>query len=267
MANSYVSPTGGASTQDGLSADTAYPFSSIASAESDAGTGGIVYFVDGTYTISSSSTFLTDPGITYKSLTRHGAKFTTTNLAGGHTIYFGQTSATGASQIVDGLVFENLRFGIYANVKPTIQFCKFESNADLSMGEYIFVNGGSAGYNFYNNSITTSFTGTVNLFYLSQSSSFERNSFHFGNSNATSLGANLPTSGMKNNIWMTTDASKSSLNIASASSYSCFFQAGSSNTSGGSNNLFAQDPQFVDPTNGDLRLRPNSPCINAGTAS
>lgn len=38
-------------------------------------------------------------------------------------------------------------------------------------------------------------------------------------------------------------------------------------TSGGTDNLFQTDPQFVDFTNGDYRLRPTSPCIGAGTAS
>ena len=268
MADSYVAPTAQGSG-NGTSADNAYAFSSLSSAETDAGSGGIVYFVDGTYTISSGTTNLTSPGITYKSLTRHGAKLTTLNLTGGHTIYFGQTSATGSSITIDGLALENLRIGIYTHVKPTIQFCKLTSNADLDMGEYIFYNGGSAGYNFHDNSVSVSFDGSnaVVLFYQSTSASLERNSFYFGLTNlGNSLHASLPTSGMKNNIWMTDDASASSLSVASASSYSCFFQAGSSNTSGGSNNIFV-DPQFVDPANDDLRLRPSSPCINAGTAS
>jgi len=269
MADSYVAPTAQGSG-NGTSADNAYAFSSLSSAESDAGPGGIVYFVSGTYTISSTSTFLKSEGITYKSLTRHGAKFTTTNLVGARTIYFGQTSATGSSITIDGLALENIRIGIYTHVKPTIRFCKLTSNADLDMPpEYIFNNGGSAGYNFHDNSVSVSFTGAnaVVLFSGSTSASLERNSFYFGLTNlSNSLTASLPTSGMKNNIWMTDDASASSLSVASASSYSCFFQAGSSNTSGGSNNIFV-DPQFVDSANDDLRLRPNSPCINAGTAS
>jgi hypothetical protein len=39
-----------------------------------------------------------------------------------------------------------------------------------------------------------------------------------------------------------------------------------SHTSGGTDNVYA-DPQYVDTSTGDLRLRPSSPCINAGTAS
>ena len=46
-------------------------------------------------------------------------------------------------------------------------------------------------------------------------------------------------------------------------SYNCYSNTGHS---GGTNNI-TQDPQFVDAPNGDYRLRPASPCINAGTAS
>jgi hypothetical protein len=46
-----------------------------------------------------------------------------------------------------------------------------------------------------------------------------------------------------------------------------FFRAANSNLSGGypgPGNIDA-DPLFIDPANGDFRLQPNSPCIDAGT--
>ena len=45
--------------------------------------------------------------------------------------------------------------------------------------------------------------------------------------------------------------------------HNCYANTGHS---GGTNNIF-QDPQFVDSTSGDFRLRPTSPCIGAGTSS
>jgi len=53
--------------------------------------------------------------------------------------------------------------------------------------------------------------------------------------------------------------------VPSTYSNNCFDNTGI--TSGGTDNLFATDPIFVDSANGDYRLRPSSPCIGAGTAS
>ena len=45
--------------------------------------------------------------------------------------------------------------------------------------------------------------------------------------------------------------------------YCCFYNIDTTRAPLGSNNITA-DPQLVDVTNGDFRLRPNSPCIDAG---
>ncbi len=51
-------------------------------------------------------------------------------------------------------------------------------------------------------------------------------------------------------------------------SYNCYFNTATTtgNARDTAGAIFA-DPQFVDSPNGDYRLRPSSPCINAGTAS
>ena len=52
---------------------------------------------------------------------------------------------------------------------------------------------------------------------------------------------------------------------AFSETYNCYYNIGES--ANAANNIIVDDPQFVDPANGDLRLRPTSPCIGAGTAS
>jgi hypothetical protein len=76
---------------------------------------------------------------------------------------------------------------------------------------------------------------------------------------------------VKNNIFATDDTTGAVLDTQNSFSGSfnncCFYQFDDSNNgSGGTDNVFA-DPQFIDVTTGDFRLRPSSPCINAGTAS
>ncbi len=68
----------------------------------------------------------------------------------------------------------------------------------------------------------------------------------------------------KNNIFVGAGNSEVLGFTPSVSGGNCFQNTGISSGSGGV--VFA-DPLFVDSANGDFRLRPSSPCINAGTAS
>ena len=74
MATVYIAPTAQGSA-DGTSEANAYAIGSIATAESDAGSGGTIYFLDGTYT--NIGTWDAD-GVTYESLNLHGAEITGT---------------------------------------------------------------------------------------------------------------------------------------------------------------------------------------------
>ena len=49
-------------------------------------------------------------------------------------------------------------------------------------------------------------------------------------------------------------------------SYNCYYNV-NQYTADPANNIIVDDPQFVDELEGDFRLRPSSPCINAGTSS
>ena len=69
----------------------------------------------------------------------------------------------------------------------------------------------------------------------------------------------------KNNIFVGLNGTEVLNFTPSTYKNNCFNNTGES--SGGTDNLFQTDPQFVDSANSDYRLRPTSPCINAGTAS
>ena len=87
-----------------------------------------------------------------------------------------------------------------------------------------------------------------------------------GNSTVLSSITSFPISSTyKNNIFVGTGTNSETLGFTpSSAAGNCYHDTGISSGSGGV--VFA-DPQFVDSTSGDLRLRPSSPCIGAGTAS
>ena len=267
METVYIAPTA-QGLADGTSAANAYAFSSLSSAETDAGNGGTIYFTDGDYSITSVTTLWRASGVNYESLNLYGAKLTTTNTTLSNTIYVGQNSAVGGANTFQKFVVENLRFGIDAAVTPTIKNNKFITSTALNSTSERFLINTSGSVNFTDNQVSVSYAAAGVLFYNFTTATFERNSIYLGLTGMSSgqMSAALPSSGMKNNIWMSDDTTRCNFTLASVSTFSCFHQIGSSNTSGGTDNIFS-DPLFVAPANDDLRLRPSSPCINAGTAS
>ena len=75
----------------------------------------------------------------------------------------------------------------------------------------------------------------------------------------------ITSSIFKNNIFVGNGNSETIGFTPSTYLNNCHYNNGE--TTGGTDNLFSTDPQFVDSTTGDYRLRPASPCIGAGTAS
>lgn len=82
------------------------------------------------------------------------------------------------------------------------------------------------------------------------------------------VGANLSSFVLKNNILVGNKGTETIGITPTTASHNCYNNLGvnSGNAPDSAGALFA-DPQFVDSTSGDYRLRPTSVCIGAGTSS
>lgn len=81
----------------------------------------------------------------------------------------------------------------------------------------------------------------------------------------SSYSAGITSSTFKNNIFVGNGNSETIGFTPITYLNNCHYNNGE--TTGGTDNLFSTDPQFVNSSTGDYRLRPTSPCIGAGTAS
>lgn len=264
MATVYIKP--GTGTGTGTASDP-YFYSQLSTAETAAGSGGTILFTDGTYTATTFS--FDENGVAYKSLNPLGA-ILEGNSGSLRFLTLGHYSTTTASMSVEGFVINNCRLRSYQGTtspsKNTIKNNKF--TVTLS-GASIIESQNANTTDLINNSFNIDFDSGSSLSASYANGTLNGNTFYIDiDASVTSItsafnGANLVR---KNNIWVSTDSSKIGVSLASNDSFSCFHNYGSSNTSGGTSNVFT-DPQFVDAPTGDFRLRPSSPCIGAGTAS
>jgi hypothetical protein len=270
MATVYIKP--GTGTGTGTLADP-YFQSQIATAETAAGTDGTVLFTDGEY---SNVTF--DAGINYQAVNPQGAIIGNDTATGITTFNVGNNfNNTALAWSIKNFKFFNIRFRFNKNQSGTSNV--FSSNTVITtstvtgtyadVGVFDAYNAGSGDVQFHNNSIlyrSVSGDGIVaryiNNFDI-QNCTF---AFLFADATTRTWTAGLP-SGMKNCIFSsdTVAAFPSGLSLNTKATYSCFFQCNTDNTASGTN--INSDPLFVDNSIGDLRLRPTSLCINAGTAS
>ena len=268
MATVYIAPTA-QGTGDGSSAANAYAYSSLSSAESDAGTGGTIIFLDGTYSAGATQTW-DAPQVTYESQNLHGAI-----IDGGGS----NRQLVYQDNTVKKFFFKEFRFNWSATSTGTATFEDIKVKCAVAfqvLNNPGYFGGNAAGKNQnwtrceFDLDVSTS-SGTDNRFFKTSSSAMVYNhcTFYLRTSGASAdafvtTGTNLT---FKNTILEATDATTfgTSWNFASNGTNCCIHNV-DNNSSGGTNNIFA-DPQFVDSANGDFRLRPSSPCINAGTAS
>lgn len=286
MATVYIQP-GSSGTGTGTASDPFFYHQRV-NAEAAAGAGGTILFTDGEYSFSSNQIWAgTGAGnsgynITYKSLNPHGAVIksnTSGTLRQLDIEYPGYTNGSSVQnfKFIDiNLFMQNVVGGeVSGNLITTSTAVNIPGNGFLRVG---LVSGATK---FINNAVSFQYNGG-NYFenQTARLAEFSGNTINISDLNGKSgpVYYTYSTSQdlrscpiVKNNIFITDDTTGNVLDTQNSFSGSvnncCFFQFDDSNNgSGGTDNVFA-DPQFVDAPNGDFRLRPSSPCINAGTAS
>lgn len=267
MATRYLSPTGNDTTGDGTIGN---PWLTITKACSASVSGDTIMMAAGTYPVVTPITNAYLPSS--KSLNFTGVScFSTIITHGGY--WFG---GSGASYVFSDLGFTavggtwEFDFSYYASANSTFQRCFFYGLDDFSGSNGPFVTFGivgstlsfyscifknllraNSGYfaNLYN---TPVFNIANNVFYTAVPSALNKRMKAFSNNGCTGF--------MKNNIIMYV-SSPAGVFDGPTKSYNCVYNGGGVPGTGG----IILDPLFVDPTNNNFNLRPNSPCLGAGT--
>jgi hypothetical protein len=273
MATVYIFNGTQSGTADGSYSDP-YDLSNITTAESDAGSGGIVIFKDGAYT-GTSLTFadgsLNYP-LTYKAenandvtitmstkftfgntslasnLTYQDLKFVNSATSIGDRVVFRQLSTdTSIRHFADRCTYESFVFGTY--------FAPASDQERLRLTNCVYKHTGSSHWMGHLSDATAQDLELIGCtIYSSGTGTSIFNRYNVTLKNTIIFDPN-------NTI--TTWQSNGSTTITGACD---LVRADGTDLKADANNI-AQDPQFVDAANGDVRLRPSSPCIGAGTAS
>lgn len=266
MATVYIKP--GTGTGTGSQADP-YFYSQLATAETAAGSGGTILFTDGTYSVSSHVVWDAD-GVTYKAENKLQAKIVASTNS--HYLQVGSTSIT-APVIADGFFVQDLSLrptspNQSADANKTCKYLnmKLEQTAQHSLNP------------IHNPSDDSLALCEVNFCELNFHPPASPRPFHgcnggtmtncsvFFNLDDTTGWSDRNTgkfSSFTNCIIASNDTGNSlcTTNYSNNATKSLFHQMGSTNDSGGTNNIFS-DPLYVNPGS-DLRLRPSSPAIGA----
>ena len=266
-------------TADGSYADP-YDFSSLATQESASSSGDVFIFKDGTYGITASLTLGAD-GVTYKAETTGSVTF---DFSSTYALALGDSSNTFPGFTLKGIVFNNisgvLSLKIIDGDLLIAEDCQFKG---MSSGYRCIIGDTGATDNGYAMNATFKrciFKGTANasevrlfryrLSSVTQALTLESCTIVLSSTAGGSgifLNTTPGTFVIKNTIIVctTSGATLGTTIPALTESYNCYYNI--SESADPANAIIVDDPQFVDTANNDYRLRPSSPCINAGTAS
>ncbi len=282
MATVYLQP--GTGTGAGTLADP-YFFDQLGTAETAAGSGGKILFTDGTYLVTALLQ-LGASNVTYEALNLKQAVLDFQNSTS-YGLELGRSADSNAGFALKGLVFDNIgstSFNGAVDVEIasgqllTVDDCDF---LDMSSTYKAIVGSGSPSPVGSMNATFTgclftgsTSTGDVDFFRYRQSTvshSLTLNNctciFTNNDTNEFFITTTTGSVTVKNSILFADGSGTTTLGTANTftESNNCYRNIGES--ADPANSIIVDDPQFVDSANADLRLRPSSPCINAGTAS
>jgi hypothetical protein len=269
-------------TADGSYADP-YDLSSLATQESASSSGDIFIFKDGTYSLSADQTFSGGAGISYQAESDRGVIFD----ANSNHFVFGVANGTGATvdfslsgfDFIDFINGNSHAFFIQMDLTNTVTFnrCRIENQTSSAAGGVIGKDTTAEHMNvvFNETVFVIKTTGTASKVFrdrngttadIASLSLINSTVYYEGGSSALVM-ERTGTTVIKNTILYggNANATLGTSGVFLTESYNCYYNIGES--ADAANAIIVDDPQFVDSANGDYRLRPTSPCINAGTAS
>ena len=260
-------------TADGSYADP-YDLTQLATQESASTSGDVFIFKDGTYTITSALTLGAD-GVTYRAENTGDVLFNHTGLNLGNSV------GNYAGFNLKGIKFNGgglLGLRILDGDLLTVEECEF---IGITNGYRTLVGDTAAVDNGY--AMNAHFKGCI---FEGTASASEVRFFRYRINAASNLtiesctillsstaggsgifqASHAGTHVIKNTIALcTTSGATLGTPLGFTETNNCYYNIGES--ADPANNIIVDDPQFIDSANGDYRLRPSSPCINAGTAS